>query len=127
MIIRLLGSCDAHAGSHNLTSSCVKWERNLDGGDEYTDKPTHLRVYRHETGDDWPWHLDGADNDGRYTEDLSRFATRDECFDAAPQFIRDNSHLTWEWDAARHNTSESRMFPETQPSAPDSNTEENNE
>lgn len=49
---------------------------NLDGSDlDYTTEPTHVRVYREDCGDDWPWHVDAADEGGNYTESLNRYAS----------------------------------------------------
>lgn len=127
-MILQLGTCNRHVGQHsirNYPDQCVNWIGNFHD-DGYTKHPTHLRVYRCETGDEFPWHLDGADNVGRYTEDVSRFRTMDECFDAAPQFLRDNAHLTWAWDpqrrahaAASNSREESDMSEQQQPDLPE--------
>lgn len=76
----------------------------MSAGDEYlTTEPTHLRIYREETGDNEVWHLDGADNEGRYTEDVRRFATMEECLMYADLFVADTTYdgVTWKWDTDR--------------------------
>lgn len=72
--------------------------------DGYTSTPTHLRIYWEETGDEYPWHIDGADNEYRYTEAVWRFATQAEAFAAAPRFITettDDGGVEWRWDSGR--------------------------
>ena len=60
--------------------------------DPYTSRPTHLRVYREDTGDEYPWHIDGADNEGRFTEDVRRFETQAECLTYADLFVADTTY-----------------------------------
>lgn len=69
----------------------------------YTTEPTHLRIYREDHGDEFPWCLDGVDDLGFYTEDISRFRTMDECIHMIPQFLSDNAHLNWRWNPQRSN------------------------
>lgn len=71
--------------------------------DPYTSSPTHLRIYREETGDEFVWHIDGADNEGRYTEEVRRFATFKECVDSADLVVCDTEYdgVTWQWDKTR--------------------------
>ena len=74
--------------------------------DTYTTRPTHLRIYREETGDEDVWHIDGADNEGRFTEDVRRFSTHKECIDYADLLVADTEHdgVVWEWDTKRRTT-----------------------
>ena len=55
----------------------------------YTNNPTHLRIYFEETGDSQPWHVDGADDFGNYTEEAVRFETYREAVAYLPQFMAD--------------------------------------
>lgn len=73
--------------------------------DPYTSEPTHLRVYREDHGDEFPWCIDGLDDEGRYTEDVRRFATLAECFMYADLFVADTEYdgVTWKWNTQRPN------------------------
>jgi hypothetical protein len=68
--------------------------------DGYTSEPTHLRIFREETGDQWPWHVDAADDAGNYTEVVGRFATHDAAVTTMPQFIDEVTACyspQWRW------------------------------
>lgn len=69
----------------------------------YTSEPTHLRIYREETGDEYVWHIDGADDAGRYTEDVRRFTTMQECLMYADLFVADTKFdgVAWKWNSNR--------------------------
>lgn len=69
---------------------------SAEAGVDYTSTPTHLRIYTEDCGDEWSWHLDGADEYYCYTEDVRRFATFAEALAYAPTFIEDNAHLDWQ-------------------------------
>lgn len=76
-------------------------------GDGYTSEPTHLRVYNDgyvtEEGDG-AWSIDGADDDGNYTEGVwSGYATMADALAEAEAFIEatQRDRVTWKWDAAR--------------------------
>lgn len=58
--------------------------------DGYTSNPTHLRIWQDETGDEWTWHIDGANSEGRYTEDVRRFVTEQEAIDMIAEFVQEN-------------------------------------
>lgn len=62
----------------------------LDGSADYlTDKPTHLRIFESETGDEWTWHLDGVNAAGKYTEEVGRFETEAEAIAAMAEFAEE--------------------------------------
>lgn len=72
--------------------------------DPYTSEPTHLRIYREDDyGDEYPWCIDGLDAEGRYTEDVRRFASHAECVMYADLFVADTTYdgVVWRWDPNR--------------------------
>lgn len=64
---------------------------------DYVSEVTHLRIYHEDQGDEWPWHLDAADETNHYSEDVRRFSTFAEALACIPEFIADNASLTWKW------------------------------
>jgi hypothetical protein len=71
--------------------------------DGYTSQPTHIRVYREDTGDEYVWHLDGADNDGNYTVEVRTYETMQQALDSIPLFVADSTFdgVEWRWDVTR--------------------------
>lgn len=65
------------------------------GEANYTRKPEVLRVYEEDCGDDWPWHLDGFDSNGLYTEDVRRYKSEEEAISHIPDFVKENDDLEW--------------------------------
>ena len=71
-------------------------------GDGYTSEPTHLRIYKEDSGDGWLWQLDGADDDLNYTEDVRSYATHAEAVEAMAQFVTDQDDVaTFRWAKGR--------------------------
>jgi hypothetical protein len=75
----------------------------FDEDDPYTSEPNHLRIYWEETGDRWKWHLDGADQQGRYTEEVRRFETHEQAVASIPEFVEE-SGVRWRWQQDRPRT-----------------------
>lgn len=96
-------SGDWYTPDQGVSRVCIAPEDLLALGVQpgYTSEPTHLRIYKEDYGDEFPWCLDGVDDAGNFTEDLSRFRTMDECIDVIPQFLADNAHLNWRWNPQR--------------------------
>lgn len=70
---------------------------------DYTSTPTRLRIWKEDCGDEYPWHIDGTDNEGNYTEDVRRFATFKECINSAEVLVVETTYdgVKWEWDVNR--------------------------
>lgn len=60
------------------------------GDDGYTVNPTTVRMYREDTGDEWPWHLDGVDGSGHYTEACERYASEGEALANVERFVAEH-------------------------------------
>lgn len=76
-------------------ASCPEHDGRCDG---YTSTPTHLRIYREDTGDAFPWHIDGADETGHFTEDVRRYATLEQAVAAMTEFVSDQDGVaTFQW------------------------------
>lgn len=66
--------------------------------DGYTSTPTHLRIYKDEGNAEHPWTLDGADDEGNYTEDVRCFKSVDEAIGCIADFLKDNEEVVeWKW------------------------------
>lgn len=52
------------------------------GDDDYTDTVTHLRIF--DEGDGWV--IDGADDAGKYTQELFKYDTREEALKHVEEF-----------------------------------------
>jgi hypothetical protein len=67
-----------------------------------TNRPTRLRIFK-VTGDEYPWYIDGTDNEGNFTDDVRQFATHAECLLYADLFVADATYdgVRWEWDVDR--------------------------
>jgi hypothetical protein len=50
--------------------------------DDYTDNVTHLRLF--DEGDGWV--IDGADESGKYSQDLFKYDTREEALEHVEEF-----------------------------------------
>lgn len=72
----------------------------MDERDEYTDQPTHLRIFMEEPGQ---WALDAADNDLRFTQQIYTFETHEAAVAGIPNFLRDlkEDGLTFTFDTHR--------------------------
>ena len=51
-------------------------------------KATHVRVYKEDHGDEWPWCVDAVDDSGNYTEELDRYATFEEALARSPYYYQ---------------------------------------
>lgn len=69
--------------------------------DAYTDEPTHIRIF----SDGREWFVDGADDEGNYTEQCWSYASFDEAGADVENFIKNTatySHVAWKWRQPRH-------------------------
>jgi hypothetical protein len=70
-----------------------------------TIRPTRLRIFTEDWwGEGTSFTIDGADNDGNYTESCwSGFPTLEAALAAAPEFVEaaKADGIVWEWDTAR--------------------------
>ena len=73
--------------------------------DGYTTEPTRVRLWADRNGDGVviEWGIDGADDDGNYTEGCWTYDTRDEALAAIPEFIAAATFdgVSWHWRARR--------------------------
>lgn len=72
--------------------------------DPYTSEPTRVRIFTEEWSEGTSFTIDGADNDGHYTEGCwSGYATLEEALATVPAFIEATTldGVVWKWDTAR--------------------------
>lgn len=69
--------------------------------DHYITDPTHVRLF----SDGREWFLDGANDEGGYTEVCYRFDTFNEARDAMPHFVMScqDCGITFHWQSPRLN------------------------
>lgn len=72
----------------------------FEGNDVYTADPTHVRIH----SDGIAWFVDGADDEGRYTEACWSYDTHAEACADAENFVKAATrdyHYTWNWRNSR--------------------------
>jgi hypothetical protein len=71
---------------------------------DYTDRPTRVRIFTEEWSEGASFSIDGADNEGRYTEGVwSRYPTLEAALADVEDFVEKTTldGVAWSWDTAR--------------------------
>ena len=71
--------------------------------DAYTDEPTHVRIY----SDGKEWFLDGADDEGNYTEQCWSYDSHEAAAADVAEFVKitsEDSGVKWKWRNPRHDS-----------------------
>ena len=74
---------------------------------DYTTRPTHVRLYSdtHSTDDNVEWLIDGADDDGNYTEACWSYDSYGEAVANLADFVEvqaTHAGVVWDWRPQRN-------------------------